>query len=170
MPDKNSKKSINYGFSMVELLVVLGIFSFVVVITTQSLIDTLRGSRKSESIISVKENLNLAFSVMERQVRNAQSVEPCSGSPETQITFKDASGVTGNFSCVGIGAGGYITWNAVRLTSDKVDVTSCEMTCVSGGFGAPPYVRVYISAKDAVASGAEGAEVSSETRIMLRTY
>src|SRR3990170_3264778 len=70
-------RSFGRGYSIVELLVVVTIFTFLAIIVTQAVVLTLRGSRKGESLISVRENLDYAFAVMERQLRSARSITSC---------------------------------------------------------------------------------------------
>src|SRR3989344_5347971 len=93
------------GFSIVEMLVVLSIFSVLAILATQSIILTLKGSRKSESIVEVKENVEVAMSTMERLLRNSKSIS-CSGN-NLQLTYVDEYNQPGSFVCSG-GADGYI--------------------------------------------------------------
>jgi prepilin-type N-terminal cleavage/methylation domain-containing protein len=172
------------GFSLVEILVVLGVFAVLAALVTQSIFLTLRGSRKSESVISVRENLDYALNIMERHIYNSKSVNCVSA---TQIEYLDEqeSGVGaqgGVFACLETASGGdpgYIASasagttldNARRLTSTKVDITSCSFVCnISASQDVPDSVDVSLTAESAESVGAEGAQVTVNTKFLLRYY
>ncbi|MCH7641077.1 prepilin-type N-terminal cleavage/methylation domain-containing protein [Patescibacteria group bacterium] len=156
------------GFSIVELLVVTMIFSILAVLTTQSIFLTLRGSRKSESLVAVRENVDYAFAIMERQIRNAQSID-CPD-PVT-LNYTDEHGASSSFTCETLGPDTYINSGSGRLTNSEVTITcSSIFICDAGGGGVPPSVRIEISAQAAESFGAEGAEITTSTRILLRSY
>lgn len=159
------------GYSIVELLVVVAVFSIIALIATQAVVLVLRGSRKSESLISVRENVDYAFSVMERSIRNAQALNVNCNSDSTTLDYIDGNGGNRNFSCLG-GASGYIASDSARLTSDNVNV-DCTQTPIFACFfpaSGSEYVDISVTASDASAQGAEGAKFTTSTRILLRTY
>lgn len=156
------------GYSIVELLVVVTVFSFLAIIATQAVVLTLRGSRKGESLISVRENLDYAFAVMERQLRSAKSISSCS---PASIIYEDSEREITNFSCLG-GSTGYIASESARLTTSDVvvDCTQTIFTCPPALPGAPPSVLINVTAFDADSQGIEGASVTTSSRILLRAY
>lgn len=166
------KGSLSYrqaGFSLLEILVVLVVFSFLGIIVAQSLLFTLRGTRKSETLDLVRENTEFAISVIERQLHNADTVFPCPNPDDKVLDYFDEEGTAASFSCLNIGENGYIASGSGRLTSETVSVTECSLVCSPGG-AAPPKVEVTLTAKTKGASGTEGASVTSATNIILRTY
>ncbi len=162
------------GFSLIEILVVLAVFSILALIVTQGIFVTLRGAKKSEVTARVKENLAYALSVMERQLHNATEVTPCPNASPTKLDYKDENGKTAYFSCQNVGAAGYVASSSatVRLTADDVSVTACAFTCATPppGVNSPPSVDINITAQDALTSGVEGAQVTTSTKIYLRSY
>lgn len=166
-----SERSESNGFSLIEMLVVVAVFSLLAVITTQALIITLRGSKKSEANAKVRENVSYALSVMERQIRNSTGITSCTTSA---IDFKDQSSIGASFSCVSVSPStiGYVASGSaqLRLTSDDVDVTDCSFTCTAGTSTVPPAVTILISAKDSNPQSAETGSITSTTKVMLRTY
>ena len=166
------------GLSLIEVLVVITIFSVLGVLVTQSVVLTLVGSRKSESIIHARENLDYALNIIERQIRNASYVysdasytAPCPNSGDTSsIYYKDQNGKESSFSCVYMGSDSYVASGSARLTSGSVRVTDCSFTCTAGATGAPDFVTIELSLAEDSASGAQGANVSASTQIRLRTY
>ena len=156
------------GVSLIELLVVITIFSVLAILATRGVLLTLRGARKSESLGRVRENLGFSFAVMERHLRNADSVT-CT--PDfTRVDFQDKKGNPVYFSCEDLSTDGYISSSSARLTSEEVRITACDFTCEAGGAGVPPSVTASISGQEAGTTGVEGAQVTVTTKVLLRTY
>lgn len=172
----NGKQKIT-GFSLIEMLVVVGIFAVVALVSTQSVLLTIRSSRKSESLVYIRQNLDYALSVMERHLHAAKGVT-CTSS--TTVTYTDDLGTSPlpTFSCVDTAAGGdpgYVASNSARLTSANVDVTGCTFTCPqvtpTPGVPTPPLnVEVSFTAIPATNTGVESATVTETRKILLRSY
>lgn len=160
------KRSIK-GVSLIEILVVVTVFSILAILATRGVLLTLRGARKSDSLGRVRGNVDFSFAVMERHLRNAESVTCVS---ETQVDYVDKNSVSASFSCEDLSTSGYVASSSARLTSDQVSVTQCSFTCDQGGAGVPPSVMMSVTAEDANADGVETAEVNVSTQIFLRTY
>jgi prepilin-type N-terminal cleavage/methylation domain-containing protein len=155
------------GFSLVEMLVVIFIFSILAIITTQAIATSLRSSQKSESIGKVRENVDFSISTMERLLRNAQNAT-CSGS---SMTYVDGNNQPGSFSCMGSPA--YIASGSanVRITGTDIVVNCAETSFVCPPpSGAPQSITITVSATTAGVTGPEAASVKSSTKMLLRTY
>jgi prepilin-type N-terminal cleavage/methylation domain-containing protein len=158
------------GMSLLEVLVVVAIFAILGILVTRAVILTLQGSQKSDSLVKVRENLDYSLSIIERQIRSANSITPCPNPDSTIINYLDQSGNASSFSCVTNGTDSYIASGSARLTSNNVGITSCSIACtVSGGIN-PPLVTIDLTLKDAFASGVQNTTVSSSTQIYLRSY
>jgi len=158
------------GFSLLEILVVIAVFSVLAVLSLRSLLLTLRGTTKSEALARARANIDYSFTIIERNLHNARSVTCLSS---TEISYEDEDEIFTSFSCENIGtkAGHIASGSAkLRLTTDKVNVTACSFACEPGGVGVPPSVVIKATAEDAGAFGVEGAQVTAETKILLRTY
>jgi prepilin-type N-terminal cleavage/methylation domain-containing protein len=160
------------GMSLLEVMVVITIFAVLGILVTQSIALTLQGSKKSESIVRARENLDYSLSIIERQIRSAGSITPCSDSDTTTIGYLDQNGKSGSFSCGGsIGSNGsYIASGSAHLTNDAVRVMSCVFHCYPGVSSNPPYVTIDLTLQEASASGIQSANVSASTQIYLRNY
>ncbi len=164
------KKINSRGLSLIEILVVLVIFSVLGIIISRSVILTLQGSKKSESLIQVRDNLNYSLGVIERQVRNANSVDCTSGNP-TNLNYVDQYGNSSFFSCQGVGsADSYIASASGRLTSSDVTITSCSFTCVAATQTELPHVDINFAAQSSTLTGSQASNVTTSTRIYLRNY
>lgn len=154
------------GISIIEILVVIAIFAILGIIVTRAVILTVGGSKKSESLVKVRENLDFAASVIERQIRNADSIVNCPGvQNSTSVSYVDQSHTTSSFSC----GGGSIASGAAQLTGSDVTAT-CSFTCRAGGSSQPDSLLIFLNGKDATATGIQNAEVTVSTQISLRNY
>jgi type II secretory pathway pseudopilin PulG len=157
----NTKKA----FTLIEMLIVISSFAVLAVLVTMTVAYSLRGSKKSESSGMVRSELEYAVGVMERQLRNANNITGCASS---SINYEDENGVNASFSC----SGGYLASGSARLTSDKVELTTCQFTCsdVPGKSYVPKSVKINLTGASAQDVGVEGATVALETEILLRNY
>lgn len=167
----NYKLQIQKGLSLLEILVVVTIFAVLGILITRAIILTVGGSRKSESLIKVRENLNYSIGVIERQLRNADSIAGCPNSDPNILNYSDQNGTATSFSCVGVGgAAGYVASGSAALTGSNINVTDCSFVCTPGSGVNPPVVSVFLEAKDASASGIQNADVTVVTQVSLRNY
>lgn len=164
-------KSIS-GFSLIEMLVVLFVFSILAIVVTQTLSLSLRGSQKSESLGNTRENVAYAINVMDRLLRNSRSLT-CSTSTGARLNYIDEHGNAAYFACVTSGTDTYIASNSStqRLTVNNMRITNCNavFTCTQG-LDVPDEADISIAATDANNPGAEGSGITVSTKILLRNY
>lgn len=158
------------GVSLIEILIVVAIFAVLGVLISRVILTTLRGSSRSDNLVKVRDNLDYALSVMERQIRNADSVSPCPNSDTTRIDFRDSNGTATYFACTNVGSAGYVASGSARLTSDQVAITACSLTCTPAAGRVPPAIDISLEARGANQAGVERAIVTAATKIFLRTY
>ena len=160
------------GFSLIEMMVVISVFAVIGILTTSVVALTLKTSKKSDSLIRTRENVNYALAVIERQIRNAESIEMCTGAASQTLSYSSIEGVSGSFTCVAptIDTTGYIASGSARLTSDDISITSCTFTCSQTDANNPPSVKVSIAAEDSTSSLDQGSFVTSEIEIVTRNY
>lgn len=162
-----SIKSIK-AFSLIEILVVISIFAIIGVLSTSSIFSTLRNSRKSDSLVRVRENVNYALGIIERQIRSAESVT-CSSVTAQNLPYIAEGGVNTSFSLRIAGADRFIASGSARLTSNDITVTSANFACTAT-VNNPPSINISITAEDNTSQGAEKGSVTSQTEILLRNY
>ncbi|AKM83455.1 hypothetical protein A2422_01110 [Candidatus Woesebacteria bacterium RIFOXYC1_FULL_31_51] len=158
----------NKGFSLIEILIVISIFSVVGILSTRAILLTMRGAKKSDSQVRVRENVNYALSVIERQIRSSESVT-CTAST-TILNYVSLEGTSATFSCVTAGTDKYIASGSARLTSGDIVITSCSFDCTQVDQNKPPIVKVSIVAEDATTTSIEKGSVTAETEIVTRNY
>lgn len=157
---KNTK-----GLSLIEILVVISIFAVIGILSTRSIFLTLRGAKKSDSLVRVRENVNFAMNVIERQIRNAESVD-CASSSSSILNYTALERIPSSFSCIN----NYIASGSGRLTSSDILITSCSFTCTQADVNTPPSIRISIVAEDNTSNSIEKGVVTSETEIIARNY
>ncbi|QQG41392.1 MAG: type II secretion system protein [Candidatus Woesebacteria bacterium] len=174
MKVKNQKSKIKNweGMSLLEILIVVTLFAFLGLIVTGSIILSLQGSKKSEAQTKVSENLGYTMSIIERQIRNANSVPDCATNTDNHIlNYTDQNGDATSFSCINMsGADPYVASGSGRLTPDDVLVTACNFTCAPGTAANPPTVSVFLEMQSAAGTGSQTTAISSSTQIQLRSY
>lgn len=174
-------KSTNLGVSLFEIVIVVGIFAMVAVLTTRSTFLTLRGSKKSDSQIRVKENLEYGLSVIDRQLRNADLITstcnggtplPCNSTTWSRIDYADTNGTASFFACNDVGpTSGYITASgSARLTSNEITITGCSFVYTPQDGSVPPGVTISVAGSDLQTTGVESSRVTLSTQVFLRNY
>lgn len=158
--------------SLFEIVIVVGIFAMIAVFTTRSTFLTLRGSRKSDSQIKIKENLEYALSIVERALRNSDVVSSvCDGGNLTRIDYTDSQGAPTFFSCESVGqTSGYIASGSARLTTPDISITGCSFVCLPQEGGVPTEITINLEGKEVNSSGLESSSVTTSTKIFLRNY
>lgn len=162
------KKHNTKAFSLIEILIVITIFAVIGLLSTRSIFLTIRGAKKSDSLVRVRENVNYSLSVIERQLRNSESVT-CPNASTNTLNYISLEGTATTFSCVTSGTDKYIASGSGRLTSADILVTSCSFVCTTT-INSPPSVKVTIEAEDTESTNVEKGSVSIQTEIVVRNY
>jgi len=167
----NNKRKYKNGYSLVEMLVVISVFSVLAVITTQALMLTFRSSRKAEAMINTQKDLRYALAVIERGLYNAESIIVCDIGWDDSIVYRDEWNQTASFSCLDDSGVGYVASGSGKLTSTvSTDITDCEFRCTSGTGNSPDTIDILLTAVDRNTAGAEGSTVTITNSILLRSY
>lgn len=162
----------NYqGFTLVEMLVVVGLMILVGGMAVGLFFQTLKGASKVEILKEVKQNGDYALGVMERMIRNAQSVllntdgQTCT-SNMSKLKIENPDGNTTEFSL----SGSQIALNSGKLTGSNVAAFGLTFNCNSAV--TPPVVEISftISQTGSPTRPEEKAQVSFKTTVSLRTY
>jgi len=167
------------GFSLIETLVVVGLFSVVALVIAQATAVSLKGSRKADASTNARENLTQAVNVIERQLRSARNVSAadCTGLPVSAIDYTDQAGRPSSFSCNSISTSctnttsSYVASGSARLTTpETICIIACQFICTPSSANLPPTVEIQIEGVNKNTVGVEGASVRLETGVTLRAY
>ncbi|PIR60073.1 MAG: hypothetical protein COU68_03090 [Candidatus Pacebacteria bacterium CG10_big_fil_rev_8_21_14_0_10_45_6] len=161
------------GFSLIEIMVVTVVFSVVSIITTQSVITSLRGARKTDANNKVRENVDIALSVIERQLHNAHQITSCNSQ---RIIYTDENGDSATINC-NLSAGSLeITSQEItggssrRLTSTDIDIDFCSFQCTPANFDQPPEINFSVTAHTIAQDPIEQTPITVSSKIYLRVY
>jgi len=158
------------GFTLIEILVVIGILAIVALIGTNMFFTILKGSAKTRILAEVKQNGNYALNVMERMIRNGKITSSC-GPNMSSIKILSADGEETEFAC----EADKISSNSASLTSSKVKPVSgtCDFDCYEGEEGVSPdevIIKFDLTQAETAARLEEQATVSFQTSVTLRNY
>jgi len=163
------------GFTLIEIIVVVGILGIIMIMGSNLFFSILRGSTKTKILQLVKQNGDYAISVMGRMIRNARSV---SGSGSS-ITIVNPDGMPTTFSCgdidIPLDGKAEIASNGARLISNEVKVENCSgiFSVTPGEVGvSPAAVTINFNLSQAAVTTRleERASVNFRTTISLRNY
>lgn len=158
------------GFTLVELLVVVGIMAIVGTMTANLFLSNLRTAAKTKALTEVKQNGDYALEVMRRMIRNAREIKSSCPGSGTSLMILNPDENTTTFDC----SGAQIASNtATFLTSGKLEVKSgsCSFVCEKP-LSKPAVVTITFTLKKGEASlGKEfTAEIPFQTTVSTRTY
>jgi len=154
------------GFTLIEILVVVGILGIIAAISTNMFFSVLQASTKTRVLSEVKQNGDYALNVMERTIRNAKSVT----SNGNSITIVNPDDSSTTFSC----SNGNLTLDGASLISNKVEVQDCSVfSVVPGEEGVSPAVVTIdftLSQAGTAARPEEQAAIDFGITVTLRNY
>ncbi|MCL5676240.1 MAG: prepilin-type N-terminal cleavage/methylation domain-containing protein [Patescibacteria group bacterium] len=166
-----------YGFTLLEILVVLTIMAVILAIGVGVLSSVLKGDAKTSATAEIKQNGSLVLDVMSYFIRNATALNgnpPCGAS--LSLTQPDNSVVV--FSLLptdNINYNNRIASNSASLTNGDiktgVDVSSLTFTCDTTT--SPPVVSIDFTLTQARKANSTMGLATSEkfhTSVSLRTY
>lgn len=150
----------NKAFSLVEILVGMGLFAILATTTAVMLLSAMRGARKAAAINIAKNEGQYALNAMTQMARFAK-LAACGG---TTLTLTKTDDTTVNYSLVL----GTIASGSADLTSQKVAVAACSpnmFTCDGRN------VQICFNIDSATAADVtETAGILFKTTVVLRNY
>ncbi|MDO8451442.1 MAG: prepilin-type N-terminal cleavage/methylation domain-containing protein [bacterium] len=145
----------NLGFTLVELLVAVGIIGILSSVISQVFFTTTRTNSKSDILTSAKQSGDFALDVMTRLIRSATGVTTdCAAGagftsdaisilgPDNAITTFECLADSGSLRIASTSASSvFLTSTNVALTGTSCSNDSLRFTCVTSG-GVPRSVRI----------------------------
>jgi len=162
------------GFTLIEMVVAVSLFTVVVIISTGALMTIINANRKARSMQTVMDNLNFAMENMSRNLRTGYSYE-CGGSQgncpngKDNIVFIDQNGDSVEYEFLESDGLGSITIskNGVTpksITSSEVDIDGLlfYVTGLDSSDKKQPLVTISIS-------GTAGVKEETKTAFDIQT-
>lgn len=167
-------KKTEKGFTLIEMIVAVFVFTIVVVIASGGLLSVIHANRKAQALKSVMSNLNFAMESMTRSIRTGTRYScggggDCADDGSTIFNFIDSKGRSVEYS--------FIDGSIIRTIDDKTlglitgPITAPEVNIDSMAFyadgvaeGDSAQPRVFIIIK-----GTAGTDNKSRTSFSLET-
>lgn len=155
------------GYSLIELLVSIGIFSIVVTIMASMFMMSLRGQRKAFTVQNVADNVRYAMEIMSKEVRMGSNLNLVS---PTDLRFTSnmpgRNGTTVEFTL----AGGQIMFDddifaapaATAITSANVSITGLNFS-LHPATGTQRRVLISVQASSAGIAADASSSINLET-------
>lgn len=143
------------GFTLIELVIVIGVFGLIGVIILTTLVNILRSTNKTNIINTVRQNGNYALEQMTKTIRTAVSLQtptlPCN--PSSSPTVSSTLSVTASDSTVSsfVCANNTIKLNGNSLLDTNTTyVTNCAtaFTCSQDSISAAPVITIDFFVQD----------------------
>lgn len=135
-----NKKNLNAGFTLIELIVALGLFAVVMTISVGAFLNISDIQKKSESLRNVSDNMSFTIEMMTRDIREGRDYI-CSPSPCSVFSFTDVDDKSVTYELVE----SHIKRNDSRITSKDVNVSSLIFTVKgTGSNDGQPFVTIYV--------------------------
>lgn len=134
----NISQSSRRGFTLVEMIVAIGLFTTVLFIASSAFLAVVNADRKSRATRTAMDNLNLALEDMARRIKTGvayycdgdsntalTATNNCTGTPSSRIAFTEQNGTTRTSY--------YLAAGVVRRSSDGTDlaVTSASEVTIN---------------------------------------
>ena len=175
----NKKTSKIRGFTLIELMVSISIFSIIMLVGMGSILQVFGINEKSQTLRAVMDNLNFTLEDMTRSIRFGSSYHCGSGDPAfpqdclsgaTMLTVKASDGSTIQYKRVVTGGIGTIVRLVgagadEALTSPDVDITALTFFVL----GATVVGDIYQPRVVMVVSGLAGKKNATKTAFTLET-
>lgn len=107
-----------YGFTLIEIIVVIGVIALVAIVLSSGLMTIFRTNSQSSQSTDTKQNGDQALSSIERMLRAAQTVtSPCDGTDQLSLRFTDHDNNETKFFCAQEGMTTFIASESAKGTS-----------------------------------------------------
>lgn len=153
------------GFTLIEMLVVISVFSIIAVLVGSLVGRSMKGARKSESSLKVRAELENAVSIIERSLRGAKA-NSVSCTP-TSVNFTGQDGQPVSFSCSVASSNFVLKKGNYDIVGSNVKLTACNFDCSKLSEG---IVGINLSGVSANSSGVESDSINVSARVVLRNY
>jgi prepilin-type N-terminal cleavage/methylation domain-containing protein len=155
----------NHGFTLIEILAVLGILALVAVAVTEIFLGTIKSQKKADTHLKLKEEGFYSLNYLRANIRNAQTATCVSDPTSLQVT--NADGTITNYLVTDDKRLASQTGTEINkfLTSSSFEVTNLSFNCSTPSVNEPVVVSLNFTLN------APGTETESfQTTISLRNY
>lgn len=165
------------GFTLVELLVSIGLFGIIVSIAMGGFVRALRTQKQIVALITANSNASLVIEQMSREMRTGYNFCGENACSETSLTFQNSKGETISYT-LGAANGGYgiITRQVnagapAQITADNVNIRYLNFGLL-GDPGYPPRITIRVGVSPTVGQAAAVSEniTNIQTTVSVRSF
>jgi len=140
----------NRGFTLIELIVAVGVFGVAMIICLAAFLNVSNFQRKAESLRAINDNLNFSLETMMREIRSGSNYSPggCGASLNATDVFGNNVTYRLNSGRIEKSAAGS---PYIALTAPEVNVTNL-LFCVTTGTNIQPRVMILINGSAGITS------------------
>ena len=160
---KNKK---NTGFTLIELIVAMAVFSLAIVGAVGIFIRAIEGQRKIAAIQAVEENARFVLEMLAKEVRMSAVNSPNGANDSLDIIARKEAG---DEPVVYSLANGQIIRNGEAITSSQVKVSRLKFY-INKSAGAPTLVSLAITIENQSQKTEKKAEMNLATTLSDRVY
>ena len=133
------------GFTLIEMMVALGIFSVLLVAVMNTFVKGFAAQKKVAEMQAVQRDGVYLMEIISREIRMASNITSASGTSGTSVSFLSHDGLTpdtlclfnsGTNSCSSITGSSDFAFNNTVINSSDVKVASLHFYCSNGNYGA----------------------------------
>ena len=99
------------GFTLIEMLVSIGLFAVVMVVCVGALLSLVGANKKAQALESVMNNLNISLDAMVRSIREGSNFDGQSVFESSVGCVTGPTGITNDNDCLGNSSGGTYTFS-----------------------------------------------------------
>ncbi|MBU2591908.1 MAG: hypothetical protein ABH867_03200 [Patescibacteria group bacterium] len=140
------RNDLQKGFSILEVVVMIGILGLIGVIATGVFFTTLRSSTRSRVSENLKQKGDFALNVIEKMVRGASFLPDlsanCDGSDKSSISVVSRDGFTTTFDCSSDRIASVSAQQETVVLLGDITRIDCDrfVSCVIGSGGSPEVI------------------------------
>ncbi len=174
-----SKKQYRQGFTLVELLVSIGVFMVIITIVVGGFVRALHTNRQSSSLIAVNSNIAIVLEAMAREMRTSSNfsvfdnadcldrLSPISSGDSNCIQYTNSAGSIIAYALAGDAVLRFDqNPSGEKVSDNNVNVKALHFS-LSGGAGLPKRITISLSISPKE-SGVDGAQTTIQTTVSSR--
>jgi prepilin-type N-terminal cleavage/methylation domain-containing protein len=174
---KHTKKQLNTGFTLVEMLVSIALFAVVVTITFGTIVTIIDVNRKSQTLTLVMNNLNFTLESITRTIKTSRSITSYGGELHFEnqdgkyVAYREESGQilkcvkdTANCSFISLSS---VDDDYVPITATDVQIQDFLLNKWDSGDSGQPRVFLIVSGVAAITEKIS-SEFSIQTTVSIR--
>lgn len=166
------------GFLLVELIVAVFLFSIVMVVAMGAIVSAIDANKKTQSLESVMNNLNLALDEITRSLAVGSNYQGVPDVETDEITFESQDGELVTYKIHDLSTRGYISRKVdvggreLRMTAYEINLqsgTHFRISGIPGSVGSAEQPRVEIFLNGTVKAGPRNdTDFSLQTMVSQR--